>query len=261
MKILILGCGWIGIELAKLALVNKAEVWATTTQEEKCFQLQDLGIQAKVVDLDASVSTEGLDTEEFDVVVNSVPASKRMEIAALKARFNNVREFLGSISYRKHIYLSSIGIYPNQDGHFDETFDDDAALDEHLALAEGLMLALDQTQVYRLGGLFGKDRILAKYFENKVCTTGEQRANFVHYEDVVQLIWEGGTRELKSDIYNIVSPEHPTKQAVIESSAKRYGYQLPSEFEPTDSFQKIVLGDKIVRELEYVFLHPDPVDF
>lgn len=257
-KILILGCGWVAEDLAVDLLSAGHQVWATTTQSEKCNRLIDLGIHAVLADFDTQVDMSAL-PGSFDYVLTSVPASSRIDILQTKARFEQLRISLQQITYDKHIYLSSIGVYPDIDFVFKEDYDID--LNARLLVAEKIMLTLANTVVYRLGGLFGKGRIFAKYFENKPCTTGDQIANFVHVDDVVTLINKGFTHSLLSTVYNIVAPEHPSKKEVILASAKKYNFVPPTHWVPKDSFQKIVNSTRIIQELDYTFKYPNPLSF
>ncbi len=128
-------------------------------------------------------------------------------------------------------------------------------------LAEACMLGLADTIIYRLGGLFGKNRVFAKYFSERICTTGEQPANFVHIDDVIRLLEAASCNVLKHTVYNVVAPLHPKKKDVILASAKKYGYILPLAFEATNTIQKIVRGELLQEELEYEYVLPDPLQF
>lgn len=257
MRILILGCGWVGEEVAKYYIEKGDDVFATCTSFEKAEYLNAFGCKVAVVNFDDSNSVEEF-PKEFDYVLNSIPASSKNTVAEISHRFVNVHQYLSSVLYKKHIYLSSIGIYPDIDFTFDEAYA--AEMNERLAVTEQ-KVQLPKTHIYRLGGLFGKNRIFAKYFQNRICTTGNQPANFVHVDDVVNLIVNGFSINLASSIYNIVAPQHPSKKEVIIASAEKYGFALPSGFEAQDSFQKIVDGSKISKALDYQYIYPSPLDF
>lgn len=258
-KVLILGCGWVAEDLAFKLLESGFHVVVTTTSVEKSKVLLQKGLEAYVVDFDKNIDSN-FSVGDFDYVLTSVPAASKNTVEQTKYRFEQIKSFLENTSFRRHIYLSSTGIYPDCDGLFTEYYIK-KELNERLSVAEQLMLTLSNSSVYRLGGLFGKNRIFAKYFENRICSTGNQVANFVHVDDVVDLIYKGFEIGLQSDIYNIVAPEHPNKEEVIRASAQKYGFQLPSEFKPENSFQKIVDGSKIINELNYSFKHPSPLEF
>lgn len=262
MRILILGCGWLGESFAIDMLQQGHEVWASTTQEEKYHRLKTEGIFSFIADFDKPL--DRIDTrlpDQYDLVLNSVPASKKNSLAVLEDRFAAIQLFLQKIRWTKLIYLSSIGIYPDRDGVFDESFTAKDALSDQLLLAEDLMLQLPHSYVFRLAGLFGKGRIFAKYFANRICTTGEQPANFVHLDDVVRLIALAAGRDLSHRVYNVVTPMHPKKKEVIRASAEKYGFALPERFEAGDDVQKIVDGSLLQDELDYHFIKPNPIDF
>lgn len=258
MKVLILGCGWVGESFAEHMQAKGAELWVTCRTPEKVKDFKDRGYHACLLDFDEQ--DEGMDLPlEFDFVLNSVPATAKYSVDVLENRFRNLKKLLHHISYRKHIFLSSIGVYPDCDAVMDENYTQH--LNPRLRDAEVLLSNLPNTLIYRLGGLFGKNRIFAKYFSNKVCSTGAQLANFVHVDDVLKLLDLGFTHLDGGEIYNIVCPQHPTKEDVVCASAAKYGYDLPSAFEPADSFQKKVLSTKISTALSYSFIYPSPLDF
>lgn len=255
---LILGCGWVGEAFGKEMRKRGHQVYATTTRTDKCHRLNDDGIYAFIMDFENPATLTDLPTR-FDYVVTSVPAVRSLDSIRVQRRFENITRFLGTIGFRKNIFLSSIGIYPDISGEFTE----EAIVSgtSNLAIAERYILNNDRTTVYRLGGLFGANRVFAKYFQDRCCTTGDQKANFIHLFDLIELMYLGFTHLLKERLYNIVAPEHPIKRDVILASANKYGFNLPSSFEDSDSYQKIVRGDKITKELQYTFLLPSPLLF
>lgn len=258
MKVLILGCGWVGEAFAEHMQAKGAELWVTSRTAEKADCFIKRGYQSFVLDFDTQSDAVGL-SRDFDIVMNSVPATSKYSLEQLDNRFTNLRKLLEGITYRKHIFLSSIGVYPDTDAFIDEHWGDN--MNPRLRCAEILMSELPNTLIYRLGGLFGKNRIFAKYFSNRVCRTGGQLANFVHVEDVVQLLDLGFAHLQIDEIYNVVCPKYPYKEDVVRASAERYGYDLPSAFEPADCFQKKVLSTKIQSALNYDFIYSSPLDF
>lgn len=187
MRILILGCGWVAESFAMEMKHQGHEVWASTTQYEKYHRLKTDGVFSFIADFDNSDTLPDVALpSQFDFVLNSIPASQKNSISALEIRFSNISRFLENIQWTKQLFLSSIGIYPGKDAVYDELNTAGIEFSEKLLLAEQLMLQVPRTYVYRLGGLFGKKRIFARYFANRICTTGEQRANFVHLDDVVR---------------------------------------------------------------------------
>lgn len=260
-QLLILGCGWVGEELARRYQSKGWQIWATTTQEEKYHRLKSDGIFAYIHNFDEEGTLDLPLEARFDAVITSVPASQKNELEVLEARFSRIFQSLCSIAYDQHYFLSSVGVYPDLDADFDEHYPDEVALNPKLRLAEKKMLSLPATSVFRLGGLFGKQRIFAKYFQGKVVSGGDQPANFVHLDDVLGMLEGSIARYIPSGIYNVVCPEHPRKKEVILKSAEKYMFEYPSSFEPQDSFQKRVSGKKLTDLLDYTFKYPSPLDF
>jgi len=260
-RILILGCGWVGEYAAKNWIQRDYEIWASTTNTEKHHRLQKDGVFSFIKDFDVDVKLEGNFPEYFDAILVSIPASKKNSLEEIRNRFFQVKRFLLPLKYSKLIFLSSVGIYPNESKAISEFTYRESELDPKLLLAEQFMLSLNNSYVYRLGGLFGVNRIFAKYYEGKVVTTGNELANFIHIEDVFGLIDAGFDYSLRERIYNAVAPEHPSKKEVLLASAKNHGFEPALEFAPNTSFQKKVSGSLLQNDLNYTFKYPSPLDF
>lgn len=261
MRYLILGCGWVGEFVAKLWLNEGHEVWASTTTDEKYHRLRSDGIFVFTHNFDKSATLPDDLPIDFDYILVSIPASSKSTIEQLTHRFFHVAQSLSTLTYKKIIFLSSTGIYPDVSKEIMEDTFAENELQEKLLLAEKAIGQFPRTHVFRLGGLFGLNRIFAKYFANKICTTGGQLANFIHLEDVARIISLGFVTPLTYAIYNVVCPLHPSKKDVIEASAKKYGFDLPSAFNDSASFQKIVRSARLQNDLNYTFKYKSPLDF
>ena len=260
-NLLILGCGWVGEELAYQLKRKGWKVWVTTTTQEKYHRLLNDGIFAYVHNFDCDFSLDLPVDVSFDAVINSIPASQKNTESEIEHRFSFVFNALSFINFKKHIFFSSVGVYPDMDGIFDETFVQEELLSRKLRIAEQKMSSLPYSYVFRLGGLFGKDRVFGKYFQDKIVNTGNQPSNFIHLNDVVGIIEHALNTNLPIGYYNLVAPQHPLKKEVILESAQKYMYSYPSSFEPQNSFQKVVNADKITKLLNYQFKYPSPLDF
>ncbi|MBE8714623.1 Rossmann-fold NAD(P)-binding domain-containing protein [Sphingobacterium hungaricum] len=259
--ILILGCGWVGEFAAKAWHKQGYKIWASTTTLEKHHRLSDEGVFSFMLDFDSDENPPAGFPEYFDAILVSVPASKKNSVDDIRNRFYHVKNFVTPLKYSKLIYLSSIGIYPNQTKTVSEFTYNESQLDPKLLVAEQIILTLSNSYLFRLGGLFGLNRIFAKYFENKVCTSGDEIANFIHLEDVFGLLHLAFEIPMRERIYNAVAPEHPLKKEVILASAKKYNFELPSAFENISSFKKNVSGTLLQNDLNYTFKYPSPLDF
>ena len=244
-------------------LVKKGHrVWATCTTAEKAQRLEELGLHSAVADFDRAGESPRLGQQVFDTVVISVPIRRKDRPDTVLQRFVRLVAFLRQLSFHQAFFFGSVGIYPKVDALIDETTFPETALDAKLLSGEHLLRsAFPSLNILRLGGLFGADRVLAKYFVGKVCQIGFQPANFVHVEDICRIVDAMMAAGSQAQTYNVVAPEHPLKKAVIEASAAKYGYDLPLAFAEADSTAKIVSSERLIADLGYRFMYRTPLQF
>jgi nucleoside-diphosphate-sugar epimerase len=263
-KLLILGCGWTGKITADLFLENNFEVWGTTTQKEKITELQENGIHPVLLDLFKEDETEkafiNLQSQTFDVVLISIPVKRNEDTQSCIKKFENLAEILKKLTYKQIIYLSSIGVYEPINGIITEhsTVKENGNL---FLVQDYLMKNLPSLTVLRLGGLFGFGRIPGRYFSNKTCTVGQEKANYVHGTDVARSILAIWKKGITKYIYNIVAPTHPLKKDIYTVMAKKYNFLPPSIYLDESLFQKEISSQKFMQELDFKFSLASPLDF
>ncbi|MEF9478615.1 hypothetical protein OWR28_13740 [Chryseobacterium sp. 1B4] len=79
--------------------------------------------------------------------------------------------------------------------------------------------------------------------------------NHIHYADISGIISEMMEQKAEAKLYNVTAPIHPAKSQVINAQK-----DIPDEEEFEVKGKKII-SSKLVSELDYVFLHPDPRKF
>ncbi len=151
--------------------------------------------------------------------------------------------------------MSSTGIYPQVKKYIDEDTFPAEQLDNTLFAIEKLFLEkIPELNILRLGGLMGQDRMFYKYYKE----AGRNEAvNHVHYQDICRVIEKMMLLELNGKIYNVVAPLHPTKGEV-------YAYQTKTGIDASLVSQeenRTISSDKMIRELGYAFVFPDPKTF
>lgn len=262
MDILMVGCGWVCTHMAARLMNGGHRIWATCTSEGKVRKLKEKGITATVADFDRRDAVGELGRTVFDTAVISVPVTRKDTKEAVQQRFSRLAGFLRCISIKQSFFFGSVGIYPDVSAVITETTFTDDRLDPKLLSGEqALRTVYPDLNVLRLGGLFGFDRVMAKYFAGKPCQIGYQPANFVHVDDVCRIVETMISAGSEGETYNVVAPEHPLKKEVIAASAAKYGFGLPSAFTETDRTEKVVSSDRLVTDLTYSFTYPSPLMF
>ena len=145
MKIAIIGCGWLGKRLAKHLSGRNHYVIATTTSPEKVAQLKEAAHEVHVLDFSKEFDAGFL--QDADIAIFSMPISRDLWHKGFQ-KFN--------VTFKKKLFFSSTGIYPQLNGIFTE---------EHRENLRGDLLASEQlvktkypeTIILRLGGLMGDE--------------------------------------------------------------------------------------------------------
>ena len=241
---IIIGKGWIG---SKLEEFLKNDFKLTTTKRnsdaENCLS----------IDFDEETA-QFPSIFNFDSIIITIPFGKRNTHEELFIRFTNIQQFIGDFK-GTIILLSSTGIYPDQPNFIKEDSIQHLELNEPYQFIEDLMLTrFPQLTILRLGGIMGKDRYLSKYID--LTREGlDEMVNHVHYDDILNVIKTCLEKEIKSQIFNVVAPQHPTKRDVLEFQINEN--LIHSEIKKG----KTILSDKLVKALNYQFIHPNPLYF
>jgi nucleoside-diphosphate-sugar epimerase len=267
-SISILGCGWLGLPLAR-ALVNEGYlVRGSTTREEKIEQLRDAGIEPFIFRLDPEA--DGDDITEFlqsDVLVVDIPPERREDIIEYHiAQFSSLIDALGQSPVRSVLLVSSTSVYPacSREVIEEDSIDPDSLPGRALLLVEEMMMSETgfQTTVVRFGGLVGYDRNLAASVATlKEIPGPNQPMNLIHRDDCVKIIMEIIRLGQWGEIFNACAPVHPLKREYYRRAAEKLGTTLPP-FAQTEVSPpwKIVNSEKLQQALNYRFIHPDPLE-
>ena len=89
---------------------------------------------------------------------------------------------------------------------------------------------------------------------------GNAKVNLVHREDVVNIVEILIEKGCSEEVYNIVAPIHPTKKELYQKWSNQQGLS-GIEFVSNEVPQKTISPQKIIQELNYKFVHPNPLLF
>lgn len=268
MRISILGCGWLGLPLGESLVRQGHKVKGSTTRIEKLRELRRVGIEPLWLQLTPMPQGIGwdylLDCELL--IINIPPRLERAGVAFHPTQMRHLLELLKNSAVQQVIYVSSTSVYPelNREIKEEDVTQPSQSASPALVEAEQLIQGLPQSWlILRCGGLMGYERIPAKYVSGKKdLTTGNIPVNYIHRDDVVEIINAFIQHpELWNETYNVVAPLHPTRREVYLASSVSFGY-LPPTFQTTpDNPFKIVVSTKLSDALDYHFVYPDPLGF
>lgn len=261
-KISILGCGWAGLPLGKYLSAKGYTVKGSTTRTSKMGELALNGIIP--FHIYASPVPDGVNLDGFfdcDALVVTIPPVKRDGIDdwAFMVHSSIARKAM-EYGIKKVILLSSTSVYPNNKK---EVVESDA---EPIGSPRSgvVMLNLEHcyrsssfsTVVLRLGGLFGPGRDPGKFLSSGIKQDNpDAPVNFVHLDDVIGSIQHVLNEDSGDTVFNVVSPEHPTRKEFYNAAAALRNLEL--DWSENTRQQKKVSSRKLV-ESGYKFAYPNP---
>ncbi|SOE22206.1 Nucleoside-diphosphate-sugar epimerase [Spirosomataceae bacterium TFI 002] len=260
----VIGCGWLGLPLATRLLEIGYNVAGSTTNSNKLDDLTSLGIKAYLLNLPAD---EGLAINDLfnseTLFFNIPPGLKRGEPSDYWEKVNSFLDLLENSEFKKLIHISTTSLYPNVGGLYIEKDADKTNIHflVEQKLAELCHAKNKQFISARCGGLMGYDRFPCKYYNaDSEVSNGESGVNYIHRDDLVEILTKFITNESINGAINLCAPMHPSRKEVIIKCATKAKRDIP-HFEPDVKRGKIISTGLLQKELVYNFKYPDPLAF
>ena len=196
MRVAILGCGYVGLELAR-QLGADHEVVGVRRSETGLAAVEAAG--AELVRADVTDADDLAAVPDVDAVVFAASSGGRGAEAAREVYVDGLRTVIESFGARERVpdrlvYTSSTGVYGDHDGGWvDEETPLDPTTEKTEVLAEAERLARELAPehgidgaVARFAGLYGPDRYrLDRYLEGPVT---EGYLNMIHRDDAAGVV-------------------------------------------------------------------------
>ena len=265
-KAAIIGCGYVGTEVARLWQQQGVTVTATTTRSERVEQLRPLADRVQVLQgTDPGALQDCLVDQQVALVCVGSKRGASYEDTYLGTA-KNLAEVLPNTQVQQLIYTSTSSVYGQHHGAVvtEETPVNPITVNgEVIAETERTLLGLAGLNVcvLRLGGIYGPGRTLAKIYSRAAGQTrpgsGGEWTNWVHRSDIVGAIEFARSHSL-AGIYNVVQDEIPTVKQLIDAVCDRNNL-TPVQWDPTQpsarSYSARVSNAKI-KAAGYKFVHP-----
>jgi len=272
MNISILGCGWLGLPLARHLLANGHTIKGSTTDPEKLDLLTDNGIQPYLINLNPELQQpESIRSFwESEVLVINIPPGRRREnvIDFHTRQMESVNSQLGNSSISLVVFVSSTSVYPSNPGRVTEgdTIPGKAgrASGNALLQVEALLRGNEafDTTVVRFGGLIGGERHPGNYLAGKRnLRRGDAPVNLIHRDDCITILTQIADEHISGEMFNAVADEHPTRRDYYQRAAEQLGVE-PPQFKAHNELlnHKIIANDYLKATLGYTFEYPDPLE-
>lgn len=261
----ILGCGWLGLPLAKFLLKSGCSVKGSTPTPEKLSVLAKDGIIPFRIFFDPEINTD-FNASFFDseILIINFPPKRREDIEEFHPQqFKALIKQLRLSSIKKVIFISSTSVYANLNRIVTEADDQipEKNSGKALRIVENMLLTQEefQTSIIRFGGLIGYDRKPGRFFSKmKNAVEGDSPVNLIHQDDCINIILHVIDNNLWGEVYNACCPEHPTRKEFYVEAAEIGGFEVPKFVKTQNSF-KIISSTKL-EKTNYKFKYTNPIE-
>jgi len=242
MRVLIVGCGYVGVPLGAELVRLGHEVFGLRRSPSAENDLKTAGIQPLFADITKPDELEKL-PRDFDWVVNCVAAGGDAENYR-EVYFNgtkNLIEWLSPNPPKKFIYTSSTSVYAQNDGsQVKESSPAEPVAETSKILVETEKVLLDAVAqkkfpavILRAAGIYGPGRghWFKQFLKNEAVMEGDgsRHLNMIHRDDLIGCIIATLKSGRAGEIYNAVDDEPVSQRNFFEWLAGTLGkYPPPS---------------------------------
>ncbi|PWU11151.1 MAG: hypothetical protein C5B50_23890 [Verrucomicrobia bacterium] len=285
MRVLIVGCGYIGLPLGHELVRLGHEVLGIRRDSAAKKQLSSVGIQPLIADITRPQELAQLPSD-FDWVINCVSASTEptnrksasplvplpSSLSAYRSVYlqgtRNLLDWLSKRPPSRFVYTSSTSVYGQTDGSWvDETSPTEpvAQTAKILVATEKLLLEAHQKNdfpavILRLAGIYGPGRgyWFKQFLSDKAVFEGQgdRILNMIHRDDVVgailavlqHLYWETG--KTLSATLSLTSPRTSSEQSTESKNRQSSRQSSRQSFDPRPPIYNVV-DDEPVIQIEF----------
>lgn len=263
----ILGCGWLGLPLAKSLLQKGFLIKGSTTSLEKMPVLKNAGIDAfQIVLLEEEIAGK-MDNflSNSEILIIDIPPKLRGNVSEnFVQKIKNLIPFIEKSTVTKVLFISSTAVYSDNfsiDLIAEETLPNPETKNGKQLLEAEKWLQKNpnfKTTSIRFGGLIGEDRQPIKFLAGKEnLENPEAPINLIHQADCIGIITEILRKNCFGETFNAVTPFHPTRKTYYQQKAQELKLSIPKFDETKPSVGKIISSEKIKTVLEYTFQKPE----
>ncbi len=278
MRVLIVGCGYVGVPLGAELVKLGHEVHGLRRTLEGAAELEAAGIKPLAGDVSRPEDLTAL-PGPYDWVVNLVSSSKGGPEAYQQVYVDGSRNLIAwlrgqSVPLKKYVYTSSTSVYAQADGSsVKETSPTEPKSPTSQLLVEAEKVVLEASQhgfpgvVLRVAGIYGPDRghLFHKFCRNEARIDGDglRIINMIHRTDVVGCVISALKSGRAGEVYNTVDDEPVTQTTFYRWLAETLGKAMPPHASEEETAtrkrgetSKKVQNRRLKAELGYQFKFP-----
>lgn len=260
-KIAILGCGWLGLPLAKKLISHHFTVSGSTTSELKLDTLKHHGIQPFLIQVTQENISGNIAAflNNSDVLIIDIPPKLRGENKEnFVQKINNCIPYIENSQVKKLIFISSTSVFDD-----DNATITDASIPNSLSEVGLQLIQVEQllqtnknfdTTIIRFGGLVGHDRHPIKMLAGRNNIENPKAPiNLIHQEDCIEIIIKVIEQNQWNTAFNAASPHHPNREDYYQKQALSLNLPLPNFDHTKPSVGKTIDSSFVSNVLKHQF--------
>ncbi len=255
-KIGVIGCGWLGLPLAKNLVDHNYEVHGSTTSEEKLPVLESAGIVPYQLVLKPNLILGEIQEllSKIDVLVINVPPRLRGgNSESYLEKMLRLHSEIKKSRVRRIVFVSSTSVYGAIEGEVTEKTPPKPSTEsgKHLLASESLFTDDSDllVTIIRFGGLIGPDRHPVTMLSKKASlSNGDDPVNLIHLDDCIFMIRTILEHNYWGEMFNGVYPLHPSKKEYYTQEALKRGLKPPQY--TTEIQEK---AGKVIRSRNFLY--------
>ena len=277
MRVLIVGCGYVGLPLGAELVRLGHEVYGARRSAGSEAERAATGIKPLVADISRPEDLEKLPAP-FDWVVNTISSTKGGVEEYRQVYLDGTRhliEWLSAAPPKRFVYTSSTSVYGQTDGSIiKETSPAEPASETSRILVETEKILLTAAAerkfpavILRVAGIYGPERgrLFQQYLRNeaRIAGKGERFMNMIHRDDLVGILIAALRSGRPGEIYNAVDDQPVAQIHFFRWLSETLGKWMPPQVPEAENAQskrgltnKRVSNRKLKMELGYQFKYP-----
>ena len=259
-KIGIIGCGWLGLPLAKEFISNNYKVKGSTTTKEKLKILKNEGIEAYLIEIAENSISDSIDSflYELDILIVNIPPKIRKEVNTSYSE--KIKRLIKKSNKVKNIlFISSTSVYGSMQGKIDSNTIalPDSENGKEILKTENIIKNKNNT-ILRFGGLIGEERNPLKYLiQKEEILNSDAPINYIHLKDCIGIINAIISKGKWGETYSAVAPFHPSKIEYYNYICDYKKINRLNFSNKKTEINKEIYDDRIENELNYTFKFSD----
>ena len=216
---LVIGCGYLGLKVAKFWLKQNLSVAVTTRSQKKANHFSELGLQSIICDILEPATLKQLPASQ--IVLHAVAVDRTSGQSMRAVYLEGLQNALTICQSQcdRYFYVSTTGVYGQVAG---EIITEQSRCEPTRENGQICFAAENQVResgidslIFRLAGIYGPGRLIARMNQAKqalpVPGNPDAWLNLIHVADCVAAITAAGERDLRNETI-LVSDDRPVQR-------------------------------------------------